>query len=145
MKKSYYLDGKCIFSYDDDVFSSDEDYTNVMELFIHPICDKVYEKYYQKQLVQQVLEKILRKNDSVFRAYCDIKPLIESENISVDYIQEDENETLLKKLMNEKLNFDEFAEFEVLLAEAGAVAGNEEIKFLSCYTSMKDHFWVKYE
>ena len=34
MKKSYYLDGKCIFFYDTEVFSSDEDYTNVMELFI---------------------------------------------------------------------------------------------------------------
>ena len=24
----YYIDGKCVLSYDDDVFSEDEDYTN---------------------------------------------------------------------------------------------------------------------
>ena len=49
MEERYYLDGKCIFSYDMDVFSSDEDYTNVNELFIDPIRDEVYKKYYEKQ------------------------------------------------------------------------------------------------
>ena len=66
MKKRYYIDGKCVLSYDDDVFSTDDDYTNIKELFIYPAVDKVYVKYYEKQLVQQVLEKTLKKNDSIF-------------------------------------------------------------------------------
>ena len=66
MEKRYYIDGKCVLSYDDDVFSTDDDYTNIKELFIYPAVDKVYVKYYEKQLVQQVLEKTLKKNDSIF-------------------------------------------------------------------------------
>ena len=62
MEKRYYIDGKCVLSYDDDVFSTDDDYTNIKELFIYPAVDKVYVKYYEKQLVQQVLEKTLKKN-----------------------------------------------------------------------------------
>ena len=65
MEKRYYIDGKCVLSYDDDVFSTDDDYTNIKELFIYPAVDKVYVKYYEKQLVQQVLEKTLKKNDSI--------------------------------------------------------------------------------
>lgn len=61
MEKRYYIDGKCVLSYDDDVFSTDDDYTNIKELFIYPAVDKVYVKYYEKQLVQQVLEKTLKK------------------------------------------------------------------------------------
>ena len=53
MEKRYYIDGKCVLSYDDDVFSTDDDYTNIKELFIYPAVDKVYVKYYEKQLVQQ--------------------------------------------------------------------------------------------
>lgn len=59
--KRYYIDGKCVLSYDDDVFSTDDDYTNIKELFIYPAVDKVYVKYYEKQLVQQVLEKTLKR------------------------------------------------------------------------------------
>ena len=29
MEKRYYIDGKCVLSYDDDVFSTDDDYTNI--------------------------------------------------------------------------------------------------------------------
>ena len=76
MEKRYYIDGKCVLSYDDDVFSTDDDYTNIKELFIYPAVDKVYVKYYEKQLVQQVLEKTLKKNDSIFNTYCAIKELI---------------------------------------------------------------------
>ena len=50
MEKRYYIDGKCVLSYDDDVFSTDDDYTNIKELFIYPAVDKVYVKYYEKQL-----------------------------------------------------------------------------------------------
>lgn len=32
MEKRYYIDGKCVLSYDDDVFSTDDDYTNIKEL-----------------------------------------------------------------------------------------------------------------
>ena len=76
MEKRYYIDGKCVLSYDDDVFSTDDDYTNIKELFIYPAVDKVYVKYYEKQLVQQVLEKTLKKNDSIFNTYCAIKELL---------------------------------------------------------------------
>ena len=51
MEKRYYIDGKCVLSYDDDVFSTDDDYTNIKELFIYPAVDKVYVKYYEKQSV----------------------------------------------------------------------------------------------
>ena len=30
MEKRYYIDGKCVLSYDDDVFSTDDDYTNIV-------------------------------------------------------------------------------------------------------------------
>ena len=143
MEVRYYLDGKCYFSYDNAVFSSDEDYYNIMELFIDPIHDEVYKKYYQKQLVQQMLEKVLKSNDLIFQRYCGIKSLIENEDISVDYIHE-EDETLLKKLMREKLSIEEFAIFEELLFEAGNVAFQEELKFLSEKNSMIEHLWVEY-
>ena len=103
MEKRYYIDGKCVLSYDDDVFSTDDDYTNIKELFIYPAVDKVYVKYYEKQLVQQVLEKTLKKNDSIFNTYCAIKELIKDEPISVDYVQSEED-TLLKNLMRKNLN-----------------------------------------
>ena len=118
MEKRYYIDGKCVLSYDDDVFSTDDDYTNIKELFIYPAVDKVYVKYYEKQLVQQVLEKTLKKNDSIFNTYCAIKELIKDEPISVDYVQSEED-TLLKNLMRKNLNSDEYVEFEKLLDEAG--------------------------
>lgn len=143
MEERYYLDGKCIFSYDMDVFSSDEDYTNVNELFIDPIRDEVYKKYYEKQLVQPILEKVLSKNDAVYKVYCDIKPLIENEEISVEYIQDDED-TLLKTLMKEKLNSDEFMNFEELLNEAGNTAFIEEMNFLADRNSMNEHLWTEY-
>ena len=111
MEKRYYIDGKCVLSYDDDVFSTDDDYTNIKELFIYPAVDKVYVKYYEKQLVQQVLEKTLKKNDSIFNTYCAIKELIKDEPISVDYVQSEED-TLLKNLMRKNLNSDEYVEFE---------------------------------
>lgn len=140
MVKRYYLDGKCIFYYDTDVFSSDEDYTNVNELFIDPIREKVYKKYYEKQLIQSLLEKALSKNDVVYKAYCDIKPYIENEEISVEYIQ-DEEDTLLKALMREKLNSDEFRNFEKLLNETGNTAFVEEMEFLADRNSMNEHLW----
>lgn len=143
MEERYYLDGKCIFSYDMDVFSSDEDYTNVNELFIDPIRDEVYKKYYEKQLVQPILEKVLSKNDAVYKVYCDIKPLIENEEISVEYIQDDED-TLLKTLMKEKLNSDEFMNFEELLNETGNTAFIEEMNFLADRNSMNEHLWTEY-
>ena len=96
-------------------------------------------------MVLQVLEKTLIKYDSIFKAYCDIKPLIENEKISIEYIQEDETETLFKRLMNEKLNFDDFMKFEELLDEAGSIAWTEEYNFLKDTTSMNEHFWVKNE
>ena len=49
MEKRYYIDGKCVLSYDDDVFSTDDDYTNIKELFIYPAVDKVNVKYYEKE------------------------------------------------------------------------------------------------
>ena len=58
MEKRYYIDGKCVLSYDDDVFSTDDDYTNIKELFIYPAVDKVYVKYYEKQLVHQATFQI---------------------------------------------------------------------------------------
>ena len=143
MEERYYLDGKCIFSYDMDVFSSDEDYTNVNELFIDPIRDEVYKKYYEKQLVQPILEKVLSKNEAVYNVYFDIKPLIENEEISVEYIQDDED-TLLKTLMKEKLNSDEFMNFEELLNEAGNTAFIEEMNFLADRNSMNEHLWTEY-
>lgn len=142
MEKRYYLDGKCIFSYDDEVFSSDEDYKNIMELFIDPIREMVYEKYYQKQLIQHILEKVFKENAAVFHAYCDVKTLIENEDISVEYIQDDD-ETLFKSLMREKLDSDEFRSFEALLVNAGDLAFNEEMSFLSSRSSMTEHFWVE--
>ena len=39
MEKRYYIDGKCVLSYDDDVFSTDDDYTNIKELFIYPAVE----------------------------------------------------------------------------------------------------------
>ena len=110
MKIRYYLEGKCIFSYDDEVFSSDEYHEMIEEWFIDPVRDKVYKKYYQKRLVQQVVENVIKRNNVVFQVYCDIKPLLENEDISVEYVQDDD--TLIKRLMKEKLNSDEYAIFE---------------------------------
>lgn len=42
MEIRYYVDGRCILSYDDDVFSTDEDCTNFREMFVFPVADKVY-------------------------------------------------------------------------------------------------------
>ena len=56
MEKRYYIDGKCVLSYDDDVFSTDDDYTNIKELFIYPAVDKVYVKYFEKQDMHTNLE-----------------------------------------------------------------------------------------
>lgn len=142
MEKRYYIDGKCVLSYDDDVFSTD-DYTNIKELFIYPAVDKVYVKYYEKQLVQQVLEKTLKKNDSIFNTYCAIKELIKDEPISVDYVQSEEY-TLLKNLMRKNLNSDEYVEFEKLLDEAGINAWREQVDFLGRGDGMIEHIWCEY-
>ena len=80
------------------------------------------------------------KNDVVYKAYCDIKPLIENEEISVEYIQ-DEEDALLKALMREKLNSDEFLNFEKLLNETGNTAFVEEMEFLADRNSMNEHLW----
>ena len=141
--KRYYIDGKCVLSYDDDVFSNDDDYTNIKELFIYPAVDKVYVKYYEKQLVQQVLEKTLKKNDSIFNTYCAIKELIKDEPISVDYVQSEED-TLLKNLMRKNLNSDEYVEFEKLLDEAGINAWREQVDFLGRGDGMIEHIWCEY-
>ena len=138
-----YVDGRCILSYDDDVFSTDEDCTNFREMFVFPVADKVYKKYYEKQLVQQVLERTLKKNDIIFIAYSDIKTLIKNEAMSVEYIQSDED-TLLKKLMREKLNSDEYANFEKLLNEAGNSAWKEQIDFLGSGDGMIEHIWSEF-
>lgn len=143
MEKRYYIDGKCVLSYDDDVFSTDEDYTNIKELFIHPAVDKVYVKYYEKQLVQQVIEKTFKKNDSIFNIYGTINELIKDEAISVDYVQSDED-TLLKRLMREKLNSDEYVEFEKLLDEAGIDAWREQVNFLGLGDGMIEHIWCEH-
>lgn len=143
MEKRYYIDGKCVLSYDDDVFSTDDYYTNIKELFIYPAVDKVYVKYYEKQLVQQVLEKTLKKNDSIFNTYCAIKELIKDEPISVDYVQSEED-TLLKNLMRKNLNSDEYVEFEKLLDEAGINAWREQVDFLGRGDGMIEHIWCEY-
>ena len=31
MEKRYYIDGKCVLSYDDDVFSTDDDYSSCLQ------------------------------------------------------------------------------------------------------------------
>lgn len=143
MEKRYYIDGKCVLSYDDDVFSTDEDYTNIKELFVYPAADKVYIKYYEKQLIQQALEETLEKNDSIFNTYCDIKELIKDEPLSVDYVQSEED-TLLKKLMRKKLNSNEYIEFEKLLDEAGMNAWREELDFLGLGDGMIEHIWYEH-
>ncbi|MBQ8038518.1 MAG: hypothetical protein IJ274_01345 [Lachnospiraceae bacterium] len=140
MIEKFYLDGKCILSYDAEVFSSDEDYCNIMELLIHPLATKVYQKYYQKELVEKFLEQTLKENDVIYQVYSEIKSLIEKEDLSVEYLQE-ENETLLTSLMRERLDDKQFADFEKLYEKAGTVAWNEEMKFLGDYHSMAEHFW----
>ena len=142
MEKRYYIDGKCIFSYDDDMFS-DEEISNIKEMIIDPIADKVYEKYYEEQLVQQILENTLKKNDAIFKVYCDIKKFMNNEKVNVEYIQEDDD-TLLKRLMREKLNSDEYVAFEELLDEAGIVAFKEEMEFLGNNASMIEHYWMEW-
>lgn len=143
MERRYYIDGKCVLSFDDDVFPTDEDYTNIKELFVYPACDKVYEKYYEKELVKQVLEKKLKKNDSIFNTYCAIKELIKNESIGVDYVQSDED-TLLKRLMRENLNSGEYVEFEKLLVEAGISAWREQADFLGLGDDMIEHIWCEH-
>ena len=143
MEIRYYVDGKCILSYDDDVFSTDEDWTNFREMFVFPVAEKVYKKYYEKQLVQQVLERTLKKIDLIFNAYCDIKQLIKAEMMNVEYVQSDED-TLLKKLMREKLSSDEYVNFEKLLDEAGNSAWKEEIDFWGLGDGMIEHIWCEH-
>ena len=143
MEIRYYLDGKCFLSYDDDVFSTDEDWTNFREMFVLPVVDKVYNKYYEKQLVQQVLERTLKENDLIFNTYCDIKKLIKDEKMSVEYIQSDED-TLIKRLMRGKLNSDEYNDFEKLLDEAGNSAWKEELNFMGWGNGMIEHIWREY-
>lgn len=140
MEIRYYVDDKCILSYDDDVFSTEEDWTNFREMFVFPVAEKVYEKYYEKQLVQQALEEILKKNELIFSTYCDIKESVQDEKISVEYIQSDED-TLLKRLMRDKLNSDEYDDFEKLLDEAGNNAWKKEIDFLGTGDGMVEHIW----
>ena len=41
MEIRYYVDDKCILSYDD-VFSTEEDWTNFREMFVFPVAEKVY-------------------------------------------------------------------------------------------------------
>lgn len=143
MEKRYYIDGKCVLSYDDDVFSTDEDYTNIKELFVYPSADKVYVKYYERQLIQQALEETLKKNNSIFNTYCAIKELIKDEPLSVDYVQSEED-TLLKKLMRKKLNSDEYIEFEKLLDKAGMNSWREELDFLGPGDGMIEHIWCEH-
>ena len=142
MENRYYLYGKCIFSYDDDIFSSDAYHELIVEEFIYPIADNVYKKYYEKQLVQQALEDILKENDIIFQAYNEIKPLIENEKMSVAYILDDD-ETLFKRLMREKLNADDFSAFEKLMEKAGIAAWNKEMDFLMDQSCMIEHFWCE--
>ena len=61
MEKRYYIDGKCVLSYDDDVFSTDDDYTNIKELFIYQAVDKVYVKYYESNWFSKSLRKHLKE------------------------------------------------------------------------------------
>ena len=143
MEIRYYVDDKCILSYDDDVFSTEEDWTNFREMFVFPVAEKVYEKYYEKQLVQQALEESLKKNELIFSTYYDIKESIQDEKISVEYIQSDED-TLLKRLMRDKLNSDEYDDFKKLLDEAGNNAWKKEIDFLGTRGGMIEHIWCKY-
>ena len=143
MEIRYYVDDKCILSYDDDVFSTEEDWTNFREMFVFPVAEKVYEKYYEKQLVQQALEESLKKNELIFSTYYDIKESVQDEKISVEYIQSDED-TLLKRLMRDKLNSDEYDDFEKLLDEAGNNAWKKEIDFLGTRGGMIEHIWCKY-
>ena len=121
MEKRYYIDGKCVLSYDDDVFSTDDDYTNIKELFIYPAVDKVYVKYYEKQLVQQVLEKTLKKNDSIFNTYCAIKELIK--DALFIFIMTPSMEELKKRLENRKTESQEkiLARFKTAYQEINEV------------------------
>ena len=46
MEKRYYIDGKCVLSYDDDVFSTDDDYTNIfITLFYLFLSYLVYKEW----------------------------------------------------------------------------------------------------
>ena len=46
MEIRYYVDGKCILSYDDDVFSTDDDYTNIfITLFYLFLSYLVYKEW----------------------------------------------------------------------------------------------------
>lgn len=136
MENRYYLYGKCIFSYDDDMFSSDAYHELIMEEFIHPIADNVYKKYYEKQLIQQTFEKVFKEDDIVFQVYCDIKPLIENEKFSGDY------DDYIENLMREKLNFYKYENFEELQQKMILALNNAEIEFFSGDgSSMIEHFW----
>lgn len=142
MEKRFYLDGKCILSYDTDVYDEDEYRINIMEFLIDPIRDQVYKKYYEKPLIRQVFEQVFKKNDEVFRTYCDIKSLIENEEICAEDIEDDD--TLLKKLMIEKLDFDVIKIFEELLKEARDIAVDKENDILCDNNSMGEHFRIEY-
>lgn len=118
-------------------------FLNFREMFVFPVEEKVYEKYYEKQLVQQALEEILKKIELIFSTYCDIKESVQDEKISVEYIQSDED-TLLKRLMRDKLNSDEYDDFEKLLDEAGNNAWKKEIDFLGTRGGMIEHIWCEH-
>ena len=94
-------------------------------------------------MVQQALEESLKKNELIFSTYYDIKESVQDEKISVEYIQSDED-TLLKRLMRDKLNSDEYDDFEKLLDEAGNNAWKKEIDFLGTRGGMIEHIWCKY-
>ena len=138
MEKRYYLDGKCIFSYDNAVFSSDAYHCLIMEEFIHPIADMVYETYYKKQLIQKTYEKVFKEEDLVFQAYCDIKPLIEDADYSGDY------DDFIEGLMRERLDFYNYENFEKLHQKMIIALNNAEVDFSPDGSSMIEHFWCEW-
>ncbi len=52
--------------------------------------------------------------------------------------------TLLKRLMRDKLNSDEYDDFEKLLDEAGNNAWKKEIDFLGTRGGMIEHIWCEH-
>lgn len=142
VEKRFYLDGKCILSYDTDIYDDDEDIRTINELLIDPIRDEVYKKYYKMELIQQVLETVFKGNDKIFQVYCNIKPLIENEKFATEDIADDD--ILLKRLMVEKLNVEDIRVLEKLLNEAQKIAVEKEMDILCNNDSMLEHFRVEY-
>lgn len=142
VEKRFYLDGKCILSYDTDIYDDDEDIRTINELLIDPIRDEVYKKYYKMELIQQVLETVFKENDKIFQVYCNIKPLIENEKFATEDIADDD--ILLKRLMVEKLNVEDIRVLEKLLNEAKKIAVEKEMDILCNNDSMLEHFRVEY-